>query len=135
QKYTGYISPAIFAVFLLGFFWKKTTAKAAVAGIIGGVVLMILFDRFLPGWFHDTPLYTAYMNSQGVYEIPFMISMGWVFFFTLVLMVIISLADRRGRETINALEVDPRMFRVSPGILTMIVIILAVLLALYIKFW
>jgi SSS family solute:Na+ symporter len=61
--------------------------------------------------------------------------MGWVFFFTLVLMVIISLADRRGRETINALEVDPRMFRVSPGILTMIVIILAVLLALYIKFW
>jgi len=135
QKYTGYISPAIFAVFLLGFFWKKATAKAAVAGIIGGVVLMILFDRFLPGWFHDTPLYTAYMNAQGVYEIPFLISMGWVFFFTLVLMVIISMLDRKGREKVNALEVDTRMFRVSPRILTMIVIIIAVLLALYIRFW
>ena len=28
QKYTGYVSPAIFAVFLLGFFWKKTTSKS-----------------------------------------------------------------------------------------------------------
>lgn len=27
QKYTGYISPAIFAVFLLGFFWKKLHLK------------------------------------------------------------------------------------------------------------
>jgi SSS family solute:Na+ symporter len=75
------------------------------------------------------------MNSQGVYEIPFLISMGWVFFFTIVLMVIISMLDRKGREKINALEVDTRMFRVSPRILTMIVIILAVLLALYIRFW
>lgn len=135
QKYSGYISPAIFAVFLLGFFWKKTTSKAAIAGIIGGVLLMILFDRFLPGWFPETPLYTAYRNPDGIYQIPFLISMGWVFFFTIVLMVIISLLDHQGRQKINALEVDPRMFRVSPGILTMIVIILAVLLALYIRFW
>jgi SSS family solute:Na+ symporter len=135
QKYTGYISPAIFAVFLLGFFWKRATAKAAIAGIIGGVILMVLFDKFLPGWFPDTPLYTAFMNAQGVYEIPFLISMGWVFFFTVLLMVIISLLDKKGSEEINALEVDTSMFRVSPGILTMIIIILGILLALYIRFW
>jgi len=135
QKYTGYISPAIFAVFLLGFFWKKTTSSAALTGILGGVVLMILFDKFLPGWFHETPLYTAYPNAQGIYEIPFLISMGWVFFFTIVLMVIISLLDVKGRQQANALEVDTAMFRVSPGILTMILIILGILLGLYIKFW
>lgn len=134
QKYTGYISPAIFAVFLLGFFWKRATAKAAMAGILGGVILMVLFDKFLPGWFPETPLYTAFMNAQGVYEIPFLISMGWVFFFTLLLMVIISLLDK-GREKVNALEVDTTMFRVSPGILTMIIIIIGILLALYIRFW
>ena len=49
QKYTGYISPAIFPVFLLGFFWKKATSNGAIAGIIGGVLLAILFDKFLPG--------------------------------------------------------------------------------------
>lgn len=135
QKYTGYISPAIFAVFLLGFFWKRTTAKAAIAGILGGVVLMVLFDKFLPGWFHDTPLYTAFMNSQGVYEIPFLISMGWVFLFTVILMVIVSLLDKKGAEKVNALEVDSSMFKVSPGILTMILVILGILLALYIRFW
>ncbi len=135
QKYTGYISPAIFAVFLLGFFWKRTTANAALAGIIGGVVLMILFDKFLPGWFPETPLYTAFMNAKGVYEIPFLISMGWVFFFTVLLMVIISLVDKKSAKEINALEVDSSMFKVSPGILTMIIIIVGILLALYIRFW
>lgn len=135
QKYTGYISPAIFAVFLLGFFWKRTTAKAAIAGILGGVLLMVLFDKFLPGWFHETPLYTAFMNAQGVYEIPFLISMGWVFLFTVILMVIVSLLDIKGREKVNALEVDPSMFKVSPGILAMIIVILGILLALYIRFW
>ena len=135
QKYTGYVSPAIFAVFLLGFFWKRTTARAAIFGIIGGVVLMVLFDKFLPGWYQETPLYTAFLNAQGVYEIPFLVSMGWVFFFTGVIMVIVSLLDTRGRHEVNALEVDTRMFRVSPGILTMIIIILGILLALYIRFW
>lgn len=135
QKYTGYISPAIFAVFLLGFFWKRTTSTAAIAGIIGGVVLMILFDKFLPGWFHETPLYTAFMNAQGVYEIPFLISMGWVFFFTVIIMVIISLLDTKGLNEDNALEVDTSMFKLPPRILAMIIIILGIILALYIRFW
>ncbi|MEP6617460.1 MAG: sodium/solute symporter [Ginsengibacter sp.] len=136
QKYTGYISPAIFSVFLLGFFWKKTTSKAAIAGIIGGLCLMILFDRYLPGIAgNNTLLYTAYDNGEGIYQIPFLISMGWVFFFTILLMAVISLLDVNGRKVINTLEVDTTMFRVSPGILTMIVIIFAIILALYIKFW
>ena len=136
QKYTGYISPAIFSVFLLGFFWKRTTSKAAIAGIIGGVCLMILFDRYLPGIAgYDTLLYTAYDNGEGVYQIPFLISMGWVFFFTILLMVVISLLDFKGSKEVNYLEVDSSMFRVSPRILTMILIIFGILLALYIRFW
>ena len=136
QKYTGYISPAIFSVFLLGFFWKGTTSKAAIAGIIGGLAIMVLFDRYLPGIAgENTFLYTAYDNGQGIFQIPFLISMGWAFFFTIMLMVIISLLDVKGSKEINTLEVDTTMFKVSPRILTMIVIILGILLALYIKFW
>jgi SSS family solute:Na+ symporter len=136
QKYTGYISPAIFPVFLLGFFWKKTTSKAAMAGIIGGVLLAILFDKFLPGLAgNDTLLYTAYPTSAGTYEIPFLIQMGWVFFFTMVLMIIVSLLDKKGREKGRALEVDTSMYRVSGRVLAMILIILGILLALYIRFW
>jgi SSS family solute:Na+ symporter len=50
-------------------------------------------------------------------------------------MVIISLVDKKGSKEVNALVVDKSMFRVSPGILTMIIIILGIILALYIRFW
>ncbi len=30
QEYTGFVSPGIFAMFLLGFFWKRTTSNAAL---------------------------------------------------------------------------------------------------------
>lgn len=136
QKYTGYVSPAIFSVFLLGFFWKGNTSKAAIAGIVGGVALMVLFDRYLPALAgNETILYTAFENSQGIYEIPFLVSMGWVFFFSILLQVVISTIDVNGRKQINGLEVESKMFRVSPGILSMIVIIVGILLALYITFW
>jgi len=136
QKYTGYISPAIFPVFLLGFFWKKTTSKAAIAGIIGGVLLAVLFDKFLPGIAgNDTLLYTAYPTGNGGFEIPFLIQMGWVFFFTSLLIIAVSLLDKKGREYVHALEVDSRMYKVSPGILAMILLVLGIILALYIRFW
>ncbi len=136
QKYTGYVSPAIFSVFLLGFFWKGNTSRAAIAGVIVGVVIMILFDKYLPGIAgNDTWLYTAFPNTNGVYEIPFMVSMGWAFFFSIVLMVIISFFDKKERLQTKGLEVDTKMFRVSNSTLVMSLVIIGVLLALYIIFW
>lgn len=135
KKYTGYISPAIFPVFLLGFFWKKTTSKAAITGIIGGVLLAILFDIFLPGIAgNDTILYTAYPTGGG-YDIPFLIQMGWVFFFTSILIITVSLLDAKGRAHIHALEVDKSLYKVTPGIMTVIIILLILIAGLYIRFW
>lgn len=95
QKYTGYVSPVIFAVFLLCFFWKRTTARSALVGIVVGTVLSIVFDKVLPlNSQYDTWLYTAYPDMNGVYTIPFLVQMGWVFFFTCLVMVITSLLDK-----------------------------------------
>ena len=136
QKYTGYISPAIFPVFLFGFFWKKTTSNAAISGIIGGVALAILFDKFLPGIAgNNTWLYTAYPNGAGGFEIPFLIQMGWVFFFTTLLIIGVSLLDKKGRANVNALEVDKSMNKVSNTHLAMIVIILLLVAVIYARFW
>ena len=91
QKYTGFISPGVFAMFLLGMFWKRTTGAAAVAGVLSGFLLSILFNVYAPAWFgNDTVFYTAYLNSEGHYEIPFHICMGLSFFFTVFLMIGIS---------------------------------------------
>ncbi len=136
QKYTGYISPAIFPVFLLGFFWKKTTSKAAITGIIGGLMLSILFDRFLTGIAGpETWLYTAYPDASGVFQIPFLIQMGWVFFFTTILIITVSLLDKKGREHIHALQVDTSMYKVAKNHLALITIILLLVIAIYIRFW
>lgn len=134
QKYTGFISPGVFAVFLLGFFWKRTTGPAAVAGVIVGFLLSVVFNVYAPAWFGpDTLLYTAYKNSAGAYEIPFHICMGLAFAFTVLLMIAMSLAGPKVNA--KAFVLDRKMFRVEPGALVMIVIILLVLSVLYVRFW
>lgn len=136
QKYTGYVSPVIFAVFLLGFFWKRTTTRAALLGILVGTVLSIVFDKVLPlNGQYDTWLYTAYPDMNGVYTIPFLVQMGWVFFFTCLVMVITSLLDKNLVSRSHTMEIDPAMFKVEPRNLILIMIILVLVLALYIRFW
>ncbi|HMO31409.1 MAG TPA: sodium/solute symporter [Lacibacter sp.] len=136
QKYTGYVSPVIFAVFLLGFFWKRTTARAALVGIVVGTMLSIVFDRVLPlNGQYDTWLYTAYPDHKGVYTIPFLVQMGWVFVFTGLVMIVASLLDKNLVSRSHTMEIDPKMFRVEPRNLILIVIILVLVLALYIRFW
>lgn len=134
QKYTGFISPGVFAMFILGFFWKRTTGSAAVAGLITGFVLAIFFNSYAVSVFgHETLLYTAFPNGKGGYEIPFLINMGWSFFFTILVMVAVSL----GGPKINpkAFEIDRSMFKLKPSHIVMIVSLLLVLTALYVKFW
>ncbi len=136
QKYTGYISPAIFPVFLLGFFWKKATSKAAITGIFLGVALSIIFDKFLPGWMgNDTLLYTAYPTASGSFEIPYLIQMGWVFCFTTLAIILISLLDAKGQKHENEITEDKGQFKLSNAHLAMVMLVLGVVIALYIKFW
>ncbi len=134
QKYTGFISPGIFAIFILGFFWKRTSGAAAIAGIIGGFLLSVLFNNYAPAVFgHETWLYTAFPNGKGGYEIPFLICMGLSFGFTVLLMVLVSLFG----PAINpkAFDLRPIRFKVEPGTLALIVVTVLLLAALYVRFW
>lgn len=134
QKYTGFISPGVFAMFLLGMFWKRTTGAAAIAGVITGFLLSVVFNNYAPQWFgNDTWLYTAYENSEGKFEIPFLLCMGYSFFFTVALMVIMSIAGPRVNP--KAFELDKSMFRLPPKIVALILIVLIVISLLYIRFW
>ena len=136
QKYTGFVSPGILAVFLLGFFWKRTTSLAALTGIIGSLILSVIFDKFLVNWIGaETIWYTAYPDTNGVYILPFLVSMGWVFLFTIALMIIISLLFPDKRNAVPKIIVTRDMFRVSSSSWILIAIILSVLTALYIRFW
>ena len=134
QKYTGFISPGVFAMFILGFFWKRTTGTAAMAGLITGFALSIFFNNYAVGLMgHENIMFTAYLNKSGAYEIPFLINMGWSFVITVATMVTISLAGPKVNP--KAFEIDASMFKVSKSTLILIVITLMILSALYVKFW
>lgn len=134
QKYTGFISPGVFAMFILGMFWKRTTGAAAVAGLITGFVMAIFFNSFAVSVFgHETLMYTAFKNNDGVYEIPFLINMGWAFFITMAVMIGISLTGPKVNP--KAFELDKSMFKLKPSVIAMIVFTLLILTALYVKFW
>ncbi|WP_439504299.1 sodium:solute symporter family transporter [Sediminibacterium sp.] len=134
QKYTGFISPGVFAMFLLGMFWKRTTGAAAIAGVICGFLLSVFFNNYAPGVLgNETILYTAYPNGKGGYEIPFLINMGWSFFFTTLLMVIISFSGPKINP--KAFIFDKSMFAVSKSVIVLIVITLLLLTVLYVRFW
>jgi len=134
QKYTGFISPGILAIFLLGMFWKRTTATAAIVGVLAGFAMSVFFNNYAPAVLgHETVLYTAFANGHGGYEIPFLICMGLSFAFTVSIMVAISLVG----PAINAkaIELQPGLFRVSRQTMTLIAITLLLITALYTKFW
>ena len=141
QKYTGFISPGVFAMFILGMFWKRTTGAAAIAGVITGFVLSIVFNVYAPEWFgNETILYSAYPTKiavggalETVYQIPFLICMGWSFVFTMLVMVLMSLAGPKVNP--HAFELDREMFKVKPSTYALIILTLMILAALYIKFW
>ncbi|BDU24241.1 MULTISPECIES: sodium/sugar symporter [unclassified Flavobacterium] len=134
QKYTGFISPGVFAMFFLGMFWKRTTGAAAIVGVILGFALSVLFNEYAPALFgNDTLLYTAYPNGKGAFEIPFHICMGLSFFFTMLVMILMSFAGPKVNP--KAFETEPGMFKVKPQTTVLIVITLLIIVALYVKFW
>jgi len=137
QEYTGFVSPGILAMFLLGFFWKKTTSSAALFATVGGFLLSILF-KFMP-LFLDLSFLAhsgfSKLTEKGVYEIPFLDRMMIVFILCLVGMLIISLADRARGVKAKGLEIDRSMFRLSPAFMVGALIIVGILTALYTIYW
>lgn len=141
QKYTGFISPGVFAMFILGMFWKRTTGTAAIVGVVLGFVLAIFFNNYAVSLFgKETWMYTAFEYQkikdgvvETVVEIPFLINMGWSFFITVATMVVISLAGPKINP--KAFILDKEMFKLKPSTIALIVITLMILAALYVRFW
>jgi solute:Na+ symporter, SSS family len=123
QEYVGFISPGVLAIFLLGFFWKPTTAAAAMAGALLTIPLSAIL-KFLPGW------------TNGVFpDFPFLDRMSIVFVLIVITMLLMSKLKPRQIGDTHEIEVDTSMFRVSTGFVIGSLIISGILVALYTVFW
>ena len=123
QEYVGFISPGVLAIFLLGFFWKRTTSGAALAAALLTIPLSTIL-KYLPYW------------TAGAFpDYPFLDRMTIVFVFLIFLMVLVSYLDRRGAKQPAVIQIDTSMFRTSPSFVVGSVLILGILTALYSVFW
>lgn len=123
QEYVGFISPGVLAIFLLGFYWKRTTTAAAMTGALITIPLSTVL-KFLPVW------------TDGAFpDYPFLDRMAIDFVVIVILMIVISLARPQKAAVENALEVDTAMFKISTSFAIGSVLIMGILTALYTVFW
>ena len=123
QEYVGFISPGVLAIFLLGFFWKRTTSAAALTGTLLTIPISTVL-KFLPTW------------TNGAFpDYAFLDRMSITFVMIVVVMVLISLLRPSKDNQKAVIAVDTSLFRVTPGFTIGSIIILGILAALYTVFW
>jgi len=123
QEYVGFVSPGVLAIFLLGFFWKRTTSRAALIGALITIPLSVLLKLL--------PVYT----QDAFPSIPFLNRMVITFVVVSVVMMVTSLYFSKNDPEPNTMEVNASMFRVSNSFWVASLLIFGILAALYTVFW
>ncbi len=123
QEYVGFVSPGVLAIFLLGLYWKNTTAFAAIVGAVITVPVSTAL-KFLPTW-----------TSGAFPDYPFLDRMGITFLFVSAVMIIISLMKPHPENDKHIIEVNTAMFKTTIGFKILAAIILTILAVLYTVFW
>jgi SSS family solute:Na+ symporter len=102
-------------IFVLGMFWKRTSAAAALTAAIGSAVLSLAFKLALP-------------------ELPFMDRVGVVFLASLGAAVLISLI-RPARTEVSTVSLEGVSFRTGPVFNIAGIGVILILIAIYRTFW
>jgi SSS family solute:Na+ symporter len=126
QEFSGFFTPGITVIFLLGLFWKRATEAGAIVAAVTSVLLSTIMKYTLP---------TASF-SQGVndYLTPFINRMGVVFLVSLALAVIVSLATPQ-RPDVDTIDTGNVRYKTSAGFNAGALGVVLILIALYATWW
>jgi len=61
--------------------------------------------------------------------------MGWVFVFTFITIVLVSILDKKGHTQEHKLQEDKNQYALSNANIAMVIIVLGLVAAMYIRFW
>ncbi|PZQ28071.1 MAG: sodium transporter, partial [Stenotrophomonas acidaminiphila] len=115
QEYTGFFTPGIVVIFVLGLFWKRANEAGALAAAIGSFALSIALKLAWPA-------------------LPFIDRVGLVFLLALVLAVVVSLATPHAPEK-DVIRTDDVDYRTGTSFNIGGIAVLGILAALYTLFW
>ena len=115
QEFTGFFTPGIVVIFVMGMFWSKASSAGALAAAIGSAVFSILLKVY---WI----------------ALPFMDRVGLVFLLCLALCVIVSLAKPdKGQD--SSVSLDDVNFKTSSNFNIAALGVVIILIALYTTWW
>lgn len=115
QEFTGFFTPGITVIFLLGLFWKRANEAGAIAAAVASVAL-------------------SWLLKMTWSSLPFLDRMGVVFLSALALAVLVSLLTRARPDT-NTIDTANVRYATSTGFNVGAVAVILVLVALYATFW
>jgi SSS family solute:Na+ symporter len=115
QEFTGFFTPGICVIFLLGMFWERCTAAAALVAAVGSALLSFALKIFWP-------------------SLPFMDRVGVVFLTCLGVAVVLSLLQSR-RTSALRVELRDIDYSTSAGFNIGAATVAAILIALYAVWW
>lgn len=115
QEFSGFFTPGITVIFLLGLFWKKANEAGAIGAAAASVALSYLFKVYLS-------------------DVPFMDRMGIVFLAALAIAVLLSLTvpAAANADRISTAGLD---YRTTTGFNVSAAAVAAILIALYATWW
>ena len=119
QEFTGFFTPGITVIFLLGMFYKGTTAQGALSAAVGSAVLSFALMMLWP-------------------ELPFMDRVGLVFLLCIVLALVVSFITKPSANAINtdhSVDLSQVSFATSTGFNLSALGVVVILTALYTFWW
>ncbi|MDF7776387.1 sodium/sugar symporter [Sphingomonas sp. AOB5] len=133
QEFSGFVTPGITVIFLLGLFWPRATETGALVGAVASVILSFLY--WCPAeWVAKYVSVDLAEISATLNAVPFMNRMMIVFFVSLALAVIVSLA-KPARADSNRITMQGVSFGTTTGFNIAGGIVIAILIALYATWW
>ncbi len=116
QEYTGLVSPGILALFLLGLFWKKTTNKGAIIGVLASIPVALGL-KFLP------------------IDMPFIDEMFYTCVISMAVMIMVSLTTCPNDDDEKAISLTADLFKTDKTFNICAYVICIILVVLYAVFW
>jgi len=115
QEFTGFFTPGIAVIFLLGMFWRRATTASAITAGIGSAVLSLAGKIWVP-------------------RMPFLDRVGLVFLIIAAMAILVSWRwpDRR---VVSVVRFDGVSYRTGTGFNIAALGVVVILVALYTSLW
>ena len=137
QEYTGFVSPAIFALFFFGLFWKRATSNSVLIAAAASIPLS-MFLKYITKimlWAGNfVHISDSTIQKYLILPIPFLDRIGIVFLILSAIIIIVSLLESKKNQP-GAIKLEKELFKTDWVFNVGAIGIMLILAAIYIVFW